>query len=216
MRAVQIKIFLPEWFFRLRIRLVFCYRWLRSVCSFRKLRFFCPFRRIRYGCTFRVIPLTQGKFAIVDPEDYDALSKYKWYAVKRGRQYYAVAKVGTKKGGHRQKKVRMHRLIMKAPKGKVVDHINHNGLDNRKANLRLATAQQNTWNKRKQKGNYSSQYKGVHWVKSENKWRSRITCNGKVIFIGRFDDEKAAAMAYDAKAKELFGEYASLNLELHH
>jgi len=142
----------------------------------------------------------------VDPEDYDALSKYKWYAVKRSRQYYAVAKVG-------QKKVRMHRLIMKAPKGKVVDHINHNGLDNRKANLRLATEQQNTWNKRKQVGDYSSKYKGVAWVKSKQRWRSKITCNSRDISLGYFDDEKTAAEAYDDKAKELFGEYASLNLE---
>lgn len=107
----------------------------------------------------------------------------------------------------------MHRVIMGDVEGKFVDHINHNGLDNRKANLRFATAQQNTWNKRKQKGNYSSQYKGVHWVKSEKNWRALITCNKKMIYIGRFDDETAAAMAYDEKAKELFGEYASLNLQ---
>ncbi len=206
MRKVLIPIFLPEFLFRLRICLVFCYRRLRSACSFRKLRCFCPFRKIRYGCTFRIIPLTQGKFAVVDPEDYDALTKYKWYAIKRGRQYYAVAKLG-------RKKVRMHRLIMKSPRNKVVDHINHNGLDNRKANLRLATAQQNTWNKPKQKGSYSSQYKGVAWIKDKQRWRSKITYNGRDISLGYFDDEKAAARAYDRKAKELFGEYASLNLE---
>ncbi|MHC4259490.1 MAG: AP2 domain-containing protein [Planctomycetota bacterium] len=66
--------------------------------------------------------------------------------------------------------------------------------------------------KRKQIGNYSSQYKGVSWIKSEKKWRARIKFDGRSIHIGRFDDEKAAARAYDAKARELFGELAALNL----
>jgi len=106
----------------------------------------------------------------------------------------------------------MHQEIMGAVEGKIINHINHNGLDNRKANLRFATIQQNTWNQRKSRGNYNSRYKGVAWSKSRKKWRARITCNGKVTYIGYFDDEKAAAMAYDVRAKELFGDYAVLNL----
>lgn len=180
--------FLPEIFFRLRLRLALCYR------------------KLRYGCTFRKIPLTQGLYAIVDPEDYKQLSKYKWFAKRCERRFYAER-------SYKNKNLKMHREIMGNLEGKFIDHINHNGLDNRKVNLRFVTPQQNAWNKRKQKGNYSSKYKGVHWVKSEKKWRARIICKGSGIFLGRFDDEEDAAKAYDEKAKELFGEYAVLNLK---
>jgi len=194
-REVQIKFFLPEYVYRL--------------CIWLALRY----RKLRYGYAFRRIPLTQGKYAIVDPERYEELAKYKWFAVKSESGYYALRMTRARKGsGVRQKGVRMHRVILKPPKGKFIDHINHNGLDNRRANLRIVTCQQNSWNKRKQRGNYSSKYKGVTWLKSENKWQSRIICGGKRIFIGYFDDEKAAARAYDGKAKELFREYAAPNL----
>jgi hypothetical protein len=186
-RKVLIPILLPEFIFRLRVWLLLLYR------------------RLRYGYAFRKIPLTQGKYAIVDPEDYEELAKYKWFAKRCEGRFYAGRTV-------KKKTVRMHQVIIGDVEGKFIDHINHNGLDNRKANLRFATTQQNSWNKRKQKGNYSSQYKGVHWVESENKWRARITCKGRVMFIGYFDDEKAAAMAYDARARELFGDYAAPNL----
>jgi hypothetical protein len=202
-RKALIPILLPEFVYRIRLWLALRYR------------------KLRYGCTFRKIPLTQGKYAIVDPEDYKELAKYNWYAKKCERRYYAERWGKTqlrlqlrrgRQGSRTRGAIKMHRVIMGDVEGKFIDHINHDGLDNRKANLRFATTQQNTWNKRKQKGNYSSQYKGVHWVKSEKNWRAVITCNKRVIYIGRFDDEKAAAMAYDAKAKELFGEYAAPNL----
>ena len=153
-----------------------------------------------------------GKICVVDPEDYEELSKYKWYAVRSPRGFYAVRSAKAKNGRSGQKNVRMHRVILKAPEDKFIDHINHNGLDNRKSNLRICTMQQNTWNMRKQKGNCTSQYKGVTWRKDIGKWQARIICDGKRISIGFFDDEKAAAMAYDAKAKELFGEFAAPNL----
>jgi hypothetical protein len=170
------------------------------------------YRKLRYGYAFRRIPLTQGKLALVDPEDYDELSKYKWYAVQSPRGFYAARSVGTNRHGIGQKTVRMHQVILKSPEGKFIDHINHNGLDNRKSNLRFCTIQQNVWNMRKQLGNCTSKYKGVTWRKDIGKWQARIVCNRKVISIGFFDDEKAAAMAYDKKAKELFGEFAAPNL----
>jgi len=195
MRKVHIPILLPELVFRIRIWLALRYR------------------KLRYGCTFRKIPLTQDKYAIVDPERYEELAKYTWFAVRSERGYYAVRMTRAKRGSRvKQKAVRMHRVILKPPEGKFVDHINHNGLDNRRANLRVCTIQQNMWNKRKQRGNYSSKYKGVNWSKNERKWVARVTCNGRQVFLGYFDDEKEAAMAYDAKAKELFGEYAAPNL----
>ena len=193
MRKVWIPILLPECIYRLCIWLVLLYR------------------RLRYGYTFRRIPLTQGKFAIVDPEDYERLAKYKWFAVGYERSFYAMRMVKAKAGRVKQKSVRMHRAVLDVPEGKFIDHINHNGLDNRKANLRIVTRGENSWNKRKQRGNYSSQYKGVTWLKRSGKWQARIVCKGTSIFIGQFDDEKAAARAYDARAAELFGEYAALN-----
>jgi len=192
-RAVQLNIFLPEFIYRL--------------CVWLGLRY----RKIRYGYAFRRIPLTQGKFAIVDPERYDQLASYKWFAMRNRRTFYAMRIVKAKHGNPNRKKVRMHREILDVPEGKFVDHINHNGLDNRRANLRIVTNLQNSWNKRKQRGNYSSQYKGVSWSKRVGKWHVEIYYRGTKIFIGYFDDEEAAARAYDAKALELFGDYAALN-----
>ncbi len=113
----------------------------------------------------------------------------------------------------------MHRAVMSfskgrisgVPNGKFVDHINHNGLDNRRANLRIVTHKQNGWNRRKTARKSTSRYKGVCWSKRERMWHVQIKKNGKQITIGYFLDEKAAARAYDAKADELFGQYAALN-----
>lgn len=108
--------------------------------------------------------------------------------------------------------LKMHRMIMNASKGFVVDHINHNGLDNRKANLRLVTNAQNSYNRPcfKKKGS-PSQYKGVYWSKRDNKWQVQISCKGKVKTIGQFKDEIQAAKAYDKAAKKYHGEFAYLN-----
>ena len=193
MRAIQVTIFLPELIYRLCVWVLLSYR------------------RLRYGYPFRRIPLTQGKFAIVDPEDYDRLARHKWFAMRSRRGFYAIRMAEAKGPNGTRKKIRMHRQILHVPPGKFIDHINHNGLDNRKANLRIVTNLQNSWNKRKQKGNYSSRYKGASWSKRAGKWHTEIYCRGTKIFIGYFDDEKKAARAYDAKATELYGEYAALN-----
>ena len=152
----------------------------------------------------RLIELTFGKYAIVDAQDYDRLSKYKWFALERGRSLYAKTFLLNGKPLH------MHRLVTSAPPHLVVDHINHNGLDNRKQNLRLCTHAQNQKNTRPRSGG-TSKYKGVHWEKTKKKFRAKIMYNRKSIHLGYFDDEIAAAKAYDKKAKELFGEYAYLN-----
>lgn len=152
---------------------------------------------------YRLIPLTQGKFAIVDAEDYDWLSKYKWCAWKNENAFYACR---TEKGHT----VFMHRMIMSAPKGLMCDHIDHNGLNNRKSNLRLCTPAQNVHNKRPQRDS-SSKYKGVGSKKQSRKWEARIRFQGKLYHLGDFDNQMEAAMAYDDKAAELFGEFAYLN-----
>ena len=103
----------------------------------------------------------------------------------------------------------MHREIMHAPKGMVVDHIDGNSLNNRRSNLRLCTVSQNHQNRRRTYG--SSKYKGAWWDKRRNKWVAAITFKGKYIYLGFFDNEIDAGKAYDRKAAELFGEFAYLN-----
>jgi hypothetical protein len=106
----------------------------------------------------------------------------------------------------------MHRSIITIPDGMLCDHINHNGLDNRKANLRPATAAQNSWNRKKQSGPTSSKYKGVHKTTS-NTWSANITVLGRRIHLGTFKTETAAAKAYDLAAKTHFGPFAYTNFK---
>ena len=150
----------------------------------------------------RFIPLTKGKFAIVDADDYKWLVKYRWYCVIVQKSAYAYRNVGNKTTG-------MHRIIMKPPPGMFVDHIDGNGLNNTRKNLRICTPGQNNCNS---KGCCkTSKYKGVCRPKRSRKWFVQIRYGRKNIRVGRFDSEIAAAEAYDRKARELFGEFAYLN-----
>jgi hypothetical protein len=104
----------------------------------------------------------------------------------------------------------MHREIAGPGPGQVVDHINHDGLDNRRCNLRVCSHAENVRNQRGQYGR-SSRYKGVSRDRRLGKWRAQIWHNGKHTYLGLHDSETAAAEAYNAKARELFGEFAYLN-----
>ena len=104
----------------------------------------------------------------------------------------------------------MHRLLINTPNGMEIDHIDNNGLNNQKSNLRIVTHHQNIMNKSKRK-NGSSIFRGVGWCKAANKWQARISLNKKEHYIGIFKNEKDAAKAYNERAIELFGEYANLN-----
>ena len=155
------------------------------------------------SATVRRIPLTRGKFALVDAEDYYRLAQYQWFAVLSDNTFYAVRK-------NKGKNVKIHRVVMGAPDHLVVDHIDHNGLNNCKSNLRLCTTAQNNRNMRSVKG-ASSRYKGVGWNKRMKRWRALIQCDQKPYFLGDHENETDAARAYDKKAKELHGEFACLN-----
>lgn len=150
----------------------------------------------------RYIALTKGYYATVDAADFERLNKYKWTALVTGSKVYAVR---NEKG----KTILMHRQILNAPPDKVVDHIDGTGLNNRRLNLRLCTKQQNLYNSRPRAAR--SQYKGVRYEKRAGKWIAEITHKGKRYHLGSFDDEIAAAKAYDRKARRLFGPYARLN-----
>src|SRR3990167_3193433 len=157
------------------------------------------------------IPLTQGKNAIIDDEDYSRISGYSWFTHRERNQFYAWAYAGG--GRKRREYIRMHQLIL-ARQGTVeVDHINGDGLDNRRHNLRYATRHQNSMNMRKH-SHGSSRFKGVCWdrnTRGRKKWLAQITSNYKRIFLGRYLDEEQAARAYDEAALRHFKQFARLN-----
>lgn len=148
------------------------------------------------------IKLSQGKVAIVDDDDYERVNAYKWFAHKNRNTYYAETKI-------ERKNIALHRLILGVT-DQHIDHINRNGLDNRKCNLRYATISQNNINSAKKKG-CTSIYKGVYFHKDRGVWVSRARLHKGYYYLGSFQNEIEAAKAYDRKAIELFGEFACLN-----
>lgn len=149
----------------------------------------------------REIQLTQGKVALVDDVNFDRLASRSW-CYDNG---YAWAKIDKKKQS-------MHRFLMDVPKGMDVDHINDNGCDNRRCNLRIVTRSQNMANMHNNRGG-TSNFKGVTWHKRDQKWCVGITVNKRKIHIGYFALEKEAALAYDISAIKYFGQYAKVNFE---
>jgi hypothetical protein len=146
------------------------------------------------------IPLGNGLFATVDAADYPKLSQHRWYARRRGRTIYAMCH-------DRGRDVYMHRMIMRPRRGYIVHHLDHDGLNNRRDNLRVCTRRQHQSTRGPVGG--TSQYVGVY--RSGNHWEARIRHRGKVYYLGFFHTEVEAAKARDRKAYELHGEFAYLN-----
>ena len=165
------------------------------------------YRKQKYGYSYRRIYLGEDEWTILDAEDYYRLNSFKWFLTGRLHKFYAARTI---KIDGKTRIARMHRDIMNPPDNLVVDHRNSDGLDNRRQNLRLATKSQNGCNSRKRK-NTSSVYIGVHLRKKQGRWEAEITHNRKKIWLGSFDNEIAAAKAYDAAAKKYHGEFARLN-----
>ncbi len=204
MKQVNLKIKIPNWLYDTAVFAVLLYR------------------RLRYGYPYRRIPLTRGKFAIVDPEDFDRLNCYRWYASRDNHTCYAKRYVSKAQRQKNNASAFMHREVMKyklsaarstLSANLLVDHINHNGLDNRKANLRVVTPAENSRNKRLFAKPSASGYRGVWYNPNKKRFRASITFNYKKIHIGSFKNPKAAAKAYDTAAKKYHGQFAVLNFK---
>jgi hypothetical protein len=156
---------------------------------------------------YRKIKLTKEVYTLVDNDDFLELSKFKWIA--HGNSKKGFRAIVTNKIGEKWVQTSLSDFLMKPSKGMIVDHINHNSLDNRRCNLRICTVRQNSFNRIAQHN--LSGYKGVYHKKNMKKWCVRIFYNYKEIHLGSFENIKDAARAYNQKAQELFGEFACLN-----
>lgn len=154
------------------------------------------------------IPLTRGYFALVDDEDFERVNAIKWQVMlpKGGKHRYATTVLYTPL----KRRVFMHRFVMNCNDPKImIDHKDHDGINNQKQNLREATRSQNSANHRPQKGKTST-YLGV--CKYKNKWRAGLKINGKAIHLGDYEYEDRAAIAYNIGAIKYHGEFANLNI----
>ncbi len=163
----------------------------------------------------KTIQLTRGKVALIDDEDYEAFSAFTWHASTTGWTFYARRNIETASSPQRQRTVRMHRELVGAPRGVVVDHIDGNGLNNQRANLRVASHRQNL-NNRGKNANNTSGYKGVSINKKTGLWVAQITEESRRVNLGYFKDPASAARAYDAAARLHHGEFARLNFPQPH
>lgn len=152
------------------------------------------------------IKLSQGKFTIVDDEDFDDLNKNKWYCSAHG---YAVRNIRINK--ERKAIEQMHVQIIGKRDDLKTDHINGNRLDNRKINLRFVTSKQNNQNRASKKIS-TSKFKGIYWYERRNKWIAQIKIGDKKYHLGCYDSEQDAAYVYNCWAESFFGEYARLNV----
>ncbi len=160
------------------------------------------------------IPLTRGKHALVDAEEYPRLARYSWHAFhdKKDGRWLAVRGERVHVGGHSiTRNIWMHRELLDVPAGMLVEHLNGDGLDNRKANVQVTTRAARYAKLGKLSTNTSG-YRGVTFYARTGKWRVQIRCDGTTTHIGYFTTAEEAAVAYDRKAREVFGDSAYQNV----
>lgn len=168
-----------------------------------------PVRPLRIIGNLAFIPLTKGYEAIIDAADAHLVDKWNWVVVlKKFNGKYAYRSIGPR---GKQKTIYLHRVIMNASDGIEVDHIDFNGLNNRRNNLRLATHQQNLCNRSMSSTNKSG-FRGVSWAKDRQKWRAQITVNCKMKYLGTFSSPEIAHAAYLEASKHLHGSFGASNI----
>jgi hypothetical protein len=156
------------------------------------------------------INLTQGKIALVDDEDFRKVSSYNWTATKKGSTWYAITNINN---GEKRTTIYIHQIIMNHKQGDNADHIDHDGLNNQRKNLRKCSKAENNHNRLKRKAT-SSIYKGVCFapkLNPRNPYLARIKVDGKDKHLGCFDSEEVAAKVYDRAAQKYFGDFAQIN-----
>ncbi len=153
------------------------------------------------------IKLTQSKFAEIDDSDYEELNRHKWFAVESSGLFYAGRK-SPKVNGH-SKIIRMHADIMKTSEGEYTDHIDGDGLNNQRNNLRVCTNSQNGMNRGKPKSNTSG-FKGVTWHKANQKWQSQINVEGTYKYLGGFNTRLEAYEAYCMACEKYHKEFSNI------
>lgn len=152
----------------------------------------------------RRLDLGHGRVVLVDDADLDMLRQFKWLPVRRGQTYYARSRFGGAT-------IYMHRLLLLPDPDQSVDHKNGNGLDNRRANLRVADACGQARNSRK--GGGVSRFRGVYLNRNTGRWYAQVSIRDRSIHLGTFDSEEEAALARDAAARVHYGEFGRFNFE---
>jgi hypothetical protein len=167
-------------------------------------------RPIRIEGDIAYVPLTQGREAIIDAEDAEDVGRYGWFcSVHKGKPY---ARRNTRREDGTKYGVYLHRDLISDAGDLDIDHINGDGLDNRRSNLRLATRSQNMMNAKTVATN-SSGYRGVSWQKSKRKWRATICVSGRKTYLGDFKDIEEANAAYVSASLRLHGVFSPFAAE---
>ena len=152
------------------------------------------------------IKLSRGKVSLIDDEDFDLVAEYGWRANQnQDGRWYAMA------WDSYPNFILMHRLIMNPAPGMIVDHLDNDGLNNQRENLRVCTYSENVQRSGRKRQGSTSNFKGVHWESARNKWKAMIMKDGRHIYLGRYDSEVAAAEAYDDAVAYYHGEFGYRN-----
>lgn len=150
-----------------------------------------------------------GRVALIDIDDYELVRQHNWHVLVKPNRLYVQTNIRVRPGYGGQRTLKIHKLITGFT---LTDHKDHDGLNNRRANLRDSTYRNNAGNRRRNLRG-SSRFKGVSWYKNSSRWRAYAQVDGRKVTLGYFLDEEEAARAYDAAALAEYGEHACLNFQ---